>query len=143
MKVWLLLLAFLVFFLAAPQSLSAAQKIVTAAQVNGTWRTKTREFKVLALGKQKLRVEFSGTYEYRVDGEMMANTGTGYGIAKIEGDTATFRPEGSEEDCRITMRFTGSKLVVGQEGGCGFGQHVTAIGTYRKVSGGKPAFSEN
>jgi hypothetical protein len=143
MKALLLLVAFMVLFPAEPPSSAASQKIVTAAQVNGTWRMKTGEFKVFALGKQRLRVEFSGTYEYRVNRELMANTGTGYGIATIDGDTATFRPEGAEADCTIMMRFTGSKLVVTQEGGCGFGHNVTAIGTYRKISGRKPTFSAN
>lgn len=143
MKGFLLLLTPLVLFPTAPPSPAAVQKVVTAAQVNGTWHTKSGEFKVYALGKQRLRVEFSGTYEYRVDGELMANAGTGYGIATIEGDTATFRPEGAEDDCIITMRFRGGKLIVTQEGGCGFGHKVTAIGTYRKVSGRKPTFSEN
>jgi hypothetical protein len=135
-----LILAVLMFFpVAAPST--AAPKIVTAAQVNGTWRTKTGDFKVLALGQQKLRIEFSGTYEYRVNGEWTANTGTGAGIAFIAGDTATFRPEGAEEDCAITMRFAAGALLVTQEGVCGFGHHVTASGTYRKVSARKPTFS--
>ncbi|MFO1424353.1 MAG: hypothetical protein U1F70_12025 [Candidatus Competibacteraceae bacterium] len=140
MKVLPLILAVLLFFPVMPQS-AAAPKIVTAAQVNGTWRTKTGEFKVLALGRQKLRVEFDGTYAYRVNGEWMANTGTGVGIAVIAGDTATFRPEGAEMDCAITMRFAAGALLVTQEGGCGFGHHVTAVGTYRKVSDRKPTFS--
>ncbi|MDS4019362.1 MAG: hypothetical protein RKR03_02440 [Candidatus Competibacter sp.] len=140
MKVFPRVLVFLMFFPVMPQ-LAAAPRIVTAAQVNGTWRTPTNEFKVLALGKQKLRVEFDGTYEYRVNGEWMANTGTGAGIAVIAGDTATFRPEGVEMDCAITMRFTAGALLVTQEGGCGFGHHVTASGTYRKVSDRRPTFS--
>lgn len=142
MKVLPWALAVLMFFpVAAPST--AAPKIVTAAQVNGTWRTKTGEFKVLALGQQKLRIEFSGTYEYRVNGEWTANTGTGAGIAFIAGDTATFRPEGAEADCAITMRFAAGALLVMQEGVCGFGHHVTASGTYRKVSARKPTFSRD
>ena len=123
---------------------AAPQKIVTAAQVNGTWRTKQGEFKVWALGKQRLKVEFIGTYEYKSNGELMANTGSGAGIAMIEGDTAVFKPDGldADDDCKITMKFTGGKLVVDQEGGCGFGQHVTAIGTYRKVSAARPKFAQ-
>ena len=140
MKVFPRVLVFLMFFPVMPQS-AAAPRIVTAAQVNGTWRTPTNEFKVLALGKQKLRVEFDGTYEYRVNGEWMANTGTGAGIAVIAGDTATFRPEEAEMDCAITMRFIAGQLIVTQEGGCGFGHHVTASGTYRKVSDHRPTFS--
>ncbi|MDS4059219.1 MAG: hypothetical protein RKP73_11695 [Candidatus Contendobacter sp.] len=142
MKVFPRVLVFLMFFPVMPQ-LAAAPRIVTAAQVNGTWRTPTAEFKVLALGKQKLRVKFDGTYEYRVNGEWMANTGTGAGIAFIAGDTATFRPEGTEMDCAITMRFIAGQLIVTQEGGCGFGHNVTAIGTYRKVSDHRLTFSED
>src|ERR1700745_1446476 len=74
------------------------QGIVTAAQVNGTWRSKTGEFKIWALGKQKLKVEFAGTYEYQVPSGPMANTGGGYGIAFIEGDTATFKPEAIDDE---------------------------------------------
>jgi hypothetical protein len=115
---------------------------VTAAQVNGTWRSKTGTFKVWALGKQRLQVEFSGVYEFKSSAGPTANTGEGSGIAFIEGDTATFKPDGSEEDCKITMRFREGKLIVEQEGGCGFGLNVTANGTYKRVSSGRPRFGE-
>ena len=72
-----------------------------------------------------------------------ANTGKGSGIATIEGDTATFKPEGAEEECRITLKFTGDKLVVTQTGICGFGHNVTAAGTYKKISGKKPKFGSD
>ena len=116
------------------QTVISAQTIVTASQVNGTWRNKHGMFKVRALGNQKLRVEFSGSYEYVSQAGPMANTGEGKGIAFIEGDTAIFKPDGAEEECRITMKFTGGKLVVMQEGVCGFGFNVTAAGTYSKVN---------
>lgn len=119
-----------------------ARKIVTAAQVNGTWRANGNEFKVWALGKQRLQVEFFGTYEYETAYGPSANIGEGSGIAFIEGDTAIFRPDGAEDECQIAMRFTGGKLVVEQEGVCLFGQNVTAAGTYRKVSSKKPRFGE-
>jgi hypothetical protein len=125
------------------QTNATAQTIVTAAQVNGIWRTKNNTFKVLALGNQKLRVEFSGTYEYNTPDGPMANAGTGSGLAFIEGDTARFKPDDADDECKITMKFTGGKLIVRQEGGCGFGHNVTAEGTYRKVSSGKPKFNKN
>lgn len=121
---------------------AASQTIVTAAQVNGTWRTSSGEFKVWALGNQRLQVEFSGTYEYESQAGPMANVGTGSGIAHIEGDTAIFKPDGVEEDCAITMKFTRGKLVVTQDGICGFGLNVTAAGTYKRVSTRKPKFGE-
>jgi hypothetical protein len=96
-------------------------KSVTAAQVNGTWKTKSSEFKIWALGQQRLQIEFSGVYEYKTPQGPTANEGEGSGIATIEGDTAIFKPEGAEEECRITLKFTGGKLVVTQTGICGFG----------------------
>ena len=113
---------------------------VTAAQVNGTWKMKDGEFKIWALGRQRLQVEFSGTYEYKTPQGPSANEGQGSGVATIEGDTAIFRPEGAEEECQITLKFTGGKLVVTQTGICGFGHNVTAEGTYKRVSIKKPKF---
>jgi len=124
------------------QTVTSGQTVVTASQVNGTWESKRGEFKVRALGNQKLRVEFSGFYEYVSQAGRMVNTGEGKGIAFIEGDTAIFKPDGAEEECRITMKFTGGKLFVTQEGICGFGLNVTAAGAYRKVSSRKGKLKE-
>jgi hypothetical protein len=122
-------------------SVPPQQKIVTAAQVNGTWESKFGTFKILALGKQRLKVQFSGFYPYKLpDGTEMANTGEGDGIAIIEGTQATFKPEGAEVECAITMKFISRKLEVQQEGICGFGHNVTAAGTYRRVSSRRPKF---
>src|SRR4030095_14281297 len=113
---------------------------VTAAQVNGTWKYRNNEFKILALGQQKLQIEFSGVWEHETTFGPTANTGEGSGIAKIEGDTAIFKPEGAEEECKITLKFTGGKLVVTQDGMCGFGFNVRADGTYKRTSSKKPKF---
>ena len=126
---------FLLCFAAASIATSHADsdKSVTAAQENGTWKTKGGEFKIWALGKQRLQVEFSGVYEYKTPQGPMANEGEGSGVATIEGDTAIFKPEGAEEDCQITSKFSGGKLVVTQTGICGFGHNVSAEGTYKKI----------
>ena len=127
----------------ARASMPLAQRVVTAAQVNGTWRSGNNEFRIWALGQQRLQVEFYGSYEYRTPrGEPTANVGEGSGIARIKGDTATFRPEGVEDDCSITMRFTRGRLVVTQEGICGFGNKVSADGTYHRTSARRPRFGE-
>ena len=122
------------------------QKVVTAAQVNGTWQYRANTFKIWALGQQKLKVEFDGVYQYKTPSGPMANMGSGSGIARIAGDTATFKPNDSElvldDECKITMRFTRGKLIVEQQGVCGFGHNVRADGTYRKIRGGKPKFEE-
>jgi hypothetical protein len=120
-----------------------SDKSVTAAQVNGTWKTKYGEFKIWAMGQQRLQIEFSGVYEYETSQGPSANEGQGSGIATIDGDTAIFKPEGAEEECRITLKFTGGKLVVTQTGICGFGHSVTAAGTYKKVSAKKPKFESD
>jgi hypothetical protein len=124
-------------------ALADSEKSVTAAQVNGTWKTKHGEFKIWALGQQRLQIAFSGVYEYKTPQGPSANEGQGSGIATIEGDTAIFKPEGAEEECRITLQFTGGKLVVTQTGICGFGNHVTAEGTYKRVSTRKPKFDSD
>ena len=120
------------------------ERIVTAAQVNGTWQYRDNFFRIWAVGQQKLKVEFDGIYKYKIPSGLMANTGLGSGTARIEGDTAVFKPSeiGEDEDCKITMRFTRGKLIVEQEGICGFGHNVNAAGTYRRISRTKPKFGE-
>ena len=113
---------------------------VTAKQVNGTWKYRKNEFKIWALGQQRLQIEFLGIYEHKSPQGPMANEGQGAGIARIEGDTAIFKPEGAEDECKITLKFAGGKLVVDQAGTCGFGLNVNAAGTYKKVSSKKPKF---
>ena len=120
---------------------SYAQKEVTAAQVNGTWKYRQNEFKIWALGQQKLQVEFSGVWEHKdANGDPTANTGEGAGIIRIDGDTANFKPDGAEDECKIVLKFTDGKLIVTQDGICGFGFNVTAAGTYKKISSKKPKF---
>lgn len=118
----------------------SAQTDVTAAQVNGTWKLRNNEFKIWALGRQRLQIEFLGTYEYKSAHGPTANTGEGSGIARIEGDTANFKPDGAEDECQIILRFTGGHLVVNQTGICGFGFNVSAEGTYKKRLKGKAEF---
>ena len=128
----------IVFAASIATSHADSDKSVTTAQVNGTWKTESGEFKIWALGKQRLQVEFSGVYEYKTPQGPTANEGVGNGVATIEGDTAIFKPEGAEEECQIALKFTGGKLVVTQIGICGFGHNVSAEGTYKKVSSKKP-----
>ena len=133
--------------LACPLAAHAQKgRAVTARQVNGTYRDRGgSEFKILALGAGRLRVEFNGVYSYRSPaGGMTANTGTASGEARIEGDVAEFVPEGTE-GCRITLRFLPRRLVVTQRGAdheCGFGHNVSAGGTYTRRSGARPKFGE-
>jgi len=109
-----------------------SDKSVTAAQVNGTWKTKYGEFKIWALGQQRLQIEFSGVYEYETSQGPSANEGEGSGIATIEGDTAIFRPDGADADCRITLKFKRLNLVITQTGRCDFGKYANVDGTCKK-----------
>ena len=95
----------------------------------------------MALRQTASRVKFSGVYEYKTPQGPTANESEGSGIATI--NTAISKPEGAEEECEITLKFTRSKLVVTQTGICGFGHNVSAEGTYKKISSQKPKFESD
>jgi hypothetical protein len=114
-------------------------QVVTAAQVNGVYRYYDNEFRILALGHNKLKLQFDGVYHTIVKS---VNMGEATGEATIDGNVATFIPEDTQA-CKITMTFLPGKLVVKQDGedfACGFGHNVNASGTYRKIRSGKPKF---
>lgn len=136
---------FVLCFLSLTEANAQNRKSVSGAEVTGTFRDESNsEFKILALGKGKLRVAFSGVYEFKTaNGEGMANVGEAGGTAEIFGDTATFIPDETEQ-CTITLKFlTRRRLKVTQQGTdaeCGFGHNVSADGLYKKTSGKKPRF---
>ena len=122
----------------APQK-TPLKVVVTAAQANGVYRYYDSEFRVLALGHGKLKVQFDGVYHTLAKS---VNTGYGSGEAIIDGNIATFKPADTER-CEITLVFLPNKLKVMQSGSdadCGFGHNVNATGTYKKVRSGKPKF---
>ncbi len=136
---------FILCFIAATAANAQSRKAVGGAEVTGTFRDESgSEFNILALGRGKLRVAFSGVYPYKTArGEDTANMGEAIGEADISGDTATFSPEEFQE-CTITLKFlTRGRLKVTQHGNdaeCGFGANVSADGTYKKISSKKPKF---
>jgi hypothetical protein len=114
-------------------------QVVTAAQANGVYRYYKSEFRILALGHNKLKVQFDGIY---MTVAKSPNMGYAMGEAIIDGNVATFKPPDTER-CEITLVFLPGKLKVMQDGSdadCGFGHNVYATGTYRKVLGGKRKF---
>jgi hypothetical protein len=115
-------------------------QIVTASQANGVYRSYRSEFRILALGHNKLKVQFDGVYTTLAKS---INIGYAAGEAIIEGNVATFKPPDTER-CEITLVFLPkNKMKVMQDGAdfdCGFGHNVNATGTYRKVKGGRPKF---
>lgn len=117
---------------------SPQKQIVTAAQANGVYRFYKSEFRILALGQNKLKVQFDGIYPT----PKSFNMGYAMGEAIIDGNVATFKPPDTER-CEITIVFLPGKLKVTQEGSdadCGFGHNVYATGTYKKIKSGKPKF---
>lgn len=115
-------------------------KIVTARQANGVYTSYDNEIRILALGNNKLKVQFDGVYHTI---SKSVNIGNASGEARIEGNVAILElPEFGQ--CKITMVFLrNNRLKVTQEGDspdCGFGHNVRADGTYRKIRGGKPKF---
>jgi hypothetical protein len=114
-------------------------KVVTAAQANGVYRYYDSEFRILALGHNKLKVQFDGIYHTLAKS---VNMGSATGEANVVGNVATFKPPDFEQ-CKITLVFLPGKLKVTQDGSdadCGFGHNVNATGAYRKIRGGKPKF---
>jgi hypothetical protein len=116
----------------------STRRAVTAAQINGVYKSRGNDFRVLALGRNKLQVQFNGEWMTRYG---YPNIGEAIGEATIDGNVATFVP-GETKNCKITMIFLPpSKMVVTQEGSdaaCGFGHNVMADGTYRRVKPGRP-----
>jgi hypothetical protein len=135
------------FCLLISANIAFGQKVVTAAQVNGTWRETSSkanavstEFRVWSLGGQKLQVEFFGN---NAAGKV---SNTASGTAMIEGTTATFQPADAQANadspCVMTLKFGGGKLVVSEIGDCGWGRGIGSDGNYKKISAKKPKFDE-
>ena len=129
-------------FVLSPATLAQHPKIVTAAQANGVYSSYDNEIRILALGKNKLKVQFDGVYHTI---SKSVNTGYASGEATINGNVAVLELR-EWGPCKITMVWLrGNKLKVTQEGDspdCGFGHNVRADGTYRKIRSGKPKFEE-
>ena len=70
---------------------AAAQnaRVVTAAQANGVYRYYDSEFRILALGHDKLKVQFDGIYHTLAKS---VNMGSATGEATVDGNVATFKP---------------------------------------------------
>ncbi|MBA2735789.1 MAG: hypothetical protein H0U50_03265 [Pyrinomonadaceae bacterium] len=129
------------------QSHSAPDEPTKRAQsdVTGTYYYKSGgRLNVMEVQKTggSLRATFAGIYEYKTDGELMNNASGTEGVitAKLNGNSAVLQMK-EYPDCRITLKFTGGKLIVRQEEDCGFAGHVTADGVYVKRSSEPPQFN--
>ena len=84
------------------------RRSVTAAQINGLYRDGRNDFRVLALGHHKLKVQFNG--EWMTHGGY-PNIGEAIGEADMQGNVATFIP-GDTTKCKITMTFLTNRMEV-------------------------------
>jgi hypothetical protein len=124
---------------AVRDSLQEAKRAVTADQLNGLYRYNRNEFRVLAIGHNKLKVQFNGEWMTRGG---YPNIGEAIGEADIKANVATFIP-GDTTKCKITLTFARNRMEVSQEGldaDCGFGHNVMATGNYRRIKAGRPRF---
>jgi hypothetical protein len=148
-KAFLLSLAFLLAFQVVeakkrPKFVASSPSDVKARNLTGTYRSRSGEFKVQGLGVNRLHVQFNGTYTYKVNKELMANTGTGDGMTTLKGNVAEFVPTDTQ-GCSINLKFVGNKLIATQTGSdadCGFGHNVVADGTYIRRSSRPPNFDQ-
>src|SRR2546423_8931604 len=91
----------------------APRRVVTAAQINGVYKSDRNDFRVLALGHNKLQVQFNGEWMTRYG---YPNIGEGIGEATIDGNVATFVP-GDTKNCKIHHDLPSS-----QQDGCHAGR---------------------
>jgi hypothetical protein len=77
-----------------------SDKSVTAAQVNGTWKTKGGEFKIWALGQQRHQVEFSGVYEYKTPRGPMANEAKAAASRRSKATLPSSNPKARKRNAR-------------------------------------------
>lgn len=121
-----------------PKNIVKAQ---TTSSKTGTYRYKSGSY-INAIGIEelddnRLKVVLGANYEYKIDGEWLANSGSAEGVVTLNGNKAVLVPEGFES-CQIKMDFSApNKINVHQSGtdsDCGFGSSVNASGIYLKTS---------
>ncbi len=116
-------------------------KTQTASSKTGTYRYKSGSYinaiGIEELGDNRLKVVLGANYEYKIDGEWLANSGSAEGVVTLDGNKAVLVPEGFET-CQIKMDFSVSNRInvhqSGTDSDCGFGSSVNANGVYIKSS---------
>src|SRR2546429_9531324 len=86
----------------------STRRVVTATQINGVYKSRRNDFRILALGHNKLQVQFNGEWMTRYG---YPNMGEAIGEATIDGNVATFIP-GETKNCKITMTFLPPNKIV-------------------------------
>lgn len=115
------------------------QITLKSSQVTGTWRFEQDEFKILLIKNRKLKIEYAGLWEYKYQGQPIANIGEAKGFAILNGNKAIFKID-EKPKCEMVLKFTKRKLIVEDNGQCEFGRHVNPGGVYRRIAFKKPKF---
>jgi hypothetical protein len=88
-------LATVVLLLASTFALTQSpRRVVTAAQINGVYKSDRNDFRVLALGHHKLQVQFNGEWMTRYG---YPNIGEAIGEATVDGNLGDLRSRRDEE----------------------------------------------
>ena len=117
-----------------------SQKTFAKSQFNGTWQYQSDIFKFQVVGKNKLKIEYQGLWEYKFEGEPIANVGEAKGFAVLQNNKAIFKFK-EKPECRMVLKFTSNRLIVKDNGKCEFGRHVNPGGNYRHINSQKPKFN--
>lgn len=112
----------------------------SAINFTGTYESQSRDntFYILHFPDGAIRFHFSGMWINPKT--QMPNIGEITGLIYLKGDTAIFNSV--QSDCRLTLAFFRDRLVVKQQGDCGFGLNVNAADTYTRNSRQAPSFSD-
>jgi hypothetical protein len=114
------------------------KKPVRTVGVTGTYKYVLNTVEVLELPDHRVRISFSGFWPNDHKRVETRNAGSFDETVPLKGRTAVVKPRYGDKDCAITLEFRAGKVIVTQEGRCGFGFNVEADGTYRKVSSKPP-----
>ncbi len=112
----------------------------SAINFTGTYESQRRDnsFYILHFPDGAIRFHFSGIWIHPQT--RMPAIGELTGLIYLKEDTAIFK--GVQSDCRLTLEFFRDRLVVKQQGECGFGSNVNAADTYTRKSRQAPSFSD-
>jgi hypothetical protein len=127
------------------QPVRAARKAVSATEVNGTFRSADGKttLRLFSLGRGGLdNPGFGLQVEFQVTQKKNAWPMIFGGYGTIRADRASFSPTDTSDLCDLTLSFVKKgSLTVRQSGSRDLDRPATLAGSYMKISGKEPAFS--
>lgn len=121
------------------------EKSAAGKSVTGTYQDGRNILRVLELPNGKLLVDLDALWPK--SGRVPRGGPHVGGFTKQEvapdGNMAIVKLYEDENfSCKITMKFLENKVLIAQEGGCGWGAYVTADGMYMRRSKRRPRFAD-